>query len=316
MARYWRIRLKNQDGDHAEAAWQRGEVGIWYGAWSASDYRNSRVNQRTNQEVADEWNALDAQEKLLDSGAWDGPIPASYVDPARRFFDKVSGGDFAIVYLPSKPAIGVGKFSERVLSESSHPLNTKGGEIYKYRKLDEQKLFELSHLPDAYRLLPTQGYGNVHEFSKMYEHVKILVESTNCDQLMGTLKGLSFDEQLDLMGASAWESFCVSWLIMERNFVPTGLSTGRTLKSVDIVGRNRVTGRRIIAQCKKDPVPVTIDDEFSASVAPGDEGYFFAYGGCNGQGGPSEIRVIDRSYARKWSKTQNGVEFERLFLAG
>ena len=169
---------------------------------------------------------------------------------------------------------------DAVCSESGHPLNTNAGEIFKYRKIRDKKTFALAQLPDAYRLVPTQGRCNVHEFSRMYEHVKLLAEHATADEIVGVLGKMPFDQQLDLMGASSWESFCVSWLIMEQSFIPTGLSTGRTLKALDIVGRNRLSGKRIVAQCKKDPHPVSIEEDFVRSLAPDDEGYYFAYGGA------------------------------------
>jgi hypothetical protein len=48
----------------------------------------------------------------------------------------------------------------------------------------------------------------------------------------------------DLLGASAWESFAFAYLILECEFIPTGLSTGRTLPIADIVGRRRSDGSR------------------------------------------------------------------------
>jgi hypothetical protein len=95
MTAYWRIRLKNQDGEFADDAWRRNEVGIWYGAWSPDDFRNVDQPDRTNQQIADLLNNLPNQRNLIDSEAWDGPISASYIGTARRFFDKVAEGDWA-----------------------------------------------------------------------------------------------------------------------------------------------------------------------------------------------------------------------------
>ena len=50
------------------------------------------------------------------------------------------------------------------------------------------------------------------------------------------------------------------------------------------------------------------------SLAPDDEGYYFAYGGCNeGPSGPG-IQVIDGLNAREWAETENGKLFQHLFL--
>lgn len=101
---------------------------------------------------------------------------------------------------------------------------------------------------------------------------------------------------------------------MERSFIPTGLSTGRTLKAVDIVGRNRSTGKRIMAQCKKNSNPVSIEEGFIESLGPNDEAYYFAYGGCTDT--HASIIIIDRSYVHKWINTPNGNLFKDLFLGG
>jgi hypothetical protein len=314
MTAYWRIRLKNQEGEYTHDAWKRDEVGIWYGAWSAEDFSNADDHRRTSQQIADILNRLPAQQKLIECGAWDGPIPGSYVSTTRRFFDKVSEGDWSVTYLADEQAIGIAQMYGVVLSVSDHPLNTSAGETFKYRKIRNKRTFELAQLPDAYRLVPTQGRGNVHQFSRMYEHIKLLAEHPTADEIVSELSKMPFDEQLDLMGASAWESFCVSWLIMERSFIPTGLSTGKTLKAVDIVGRNRMTGKRIIAQCKKDPEAVSIEEDFVSSLAPDDEGYYFAYGGCTEAPSRPGIHIIDGRFARKWAMTDNGKLFQALFL--
>jgi hypothetical protein len=314
MAEYWRIRLKSPDRDCTFDAWERNEVGIWYGAWSAEDFRNADDQRRTNKQIADILNDLPAQRNLVESGAWDTPITPDSVNTALRFFNRISDGDWVVIYLEAGQRIALAQMSGAVCSENHHPLNTRAGEIFKYRKIRDKKTFARAELPDAYRLLPQQGRSNVHKFSEMREHVKMLVEHATPDELVDELGKMSFDRQLDLMGASSWESFCVSWLIMERNFVPTGLSTGRTMKAVDIVGRDRQSGKRIVAQCKKNPRPIPIAEEFVTSLASDDEGYFFAYGGCTEKSSTTGIRVIDGLHAREWSETENGRLFQRLFL--
>jgi hypothetical protein len=316
MSAYWRIRLKNQDGDVTRDAWERGEVGIWYGAWTAEEFRNLNDQRRSNQQIADRLNELPAQQALVTSGAWDRGISSGSAGTARRFFDKISEGDWAVVYLEGDQVIALAQMDPVVASDSGHPLNTQAGETFKYRKIRNKKKLALSQLPDAYMLVPNQGRSNVHEFSGMYEHVKLLAQHTTADEIVDVLGRMPFDKQLDLMGASAWESFCVSWLIMEQSFIPTGLSTGRTLKAVDIVGRNKLSGKRIVAQCKKDPYPVPIEEDFVNSLTTDDEGYYFAYGGCTEEPSGPGIRIIDGMYARKWAETENGKLFQRLFLGG
>jgi len=67
-------------------------------------------------------------------------------------------------------------------------------------------------------------------------------------------------------------------------------------------------------EAPRAPHPVSIEEEFVRSLAPDDEGYYFAYGRCTeGPSGPG-IRVIDGLNAREWAETENGKLFQRLFL--
>ena len=149
---------ENQEGEFDRGAWERCEVGIWYGAWSAEDFISADVHDRTTQAVADLLNNLPAQQRLTD-GAWCGdPIPGSYINPARRFFHKVQEGDWAVLYLRAKgeelsAAIALAQMGGVVYSDNGHLLNTRAGEILKYRKIHNRKAFLISQLPDAYRLL-------------------------------------------------------------------------------------------------------------------------------------------------------------------
>ena len=51
-----------------------------------------------------------------------------------------------------------------------------------------------------------------------------------------------------------------------------------------MIGKNRVTKKRIFAQCKKDPFPYTIEPKYFIAFANLENAtkYFFAYGGING----------------------------------
>ena len=93
-------------------------------------------------------------------------------------------------------------------------------------------------------------------------------------------------------------------LILEKDFVPTRLSTGRTLPTADIVGRRKSDGCHIVAQCKKDATPQPVDPDFlsvSESLALNDAAYYFAYGGWVGEV-PKNLQVIDRAFALRWAE--------------
>lgn len=311
MSVYWRVRLKvrssSGDIDMSRRAWDRDEVGIWYGAWTPKDLEAANLRSSNTKEIASCLTSIHEQRDL----GWE--VAPSHVDTARRFKD-ISDDDWVVLYLNDTREIGLAKAKGPLCFDPAHPLNCEG-EIFKFRKLSEKKTFQLIRLPDAYRLLAAQGRSNVHQFHNMSEHVKLLAENLDEDGINRAFSLKPFDELLDVLGASAWESFCFAYLIWEEGFVPTGLSIGRTLPTVDIIGRRR-NGSRILAQCKKHPTKQPIDPDFEIladSLAPEDSAFYFAYGGCNGKAS-SNVKVIDRHAAIQWTYTENGQLYRRLLL--
>jgi PEGA domain len=307
-AEYWRIRIKDPNQtDFSRAAWDRDEVGIWYGAWTAANFAAAREKSSTSEEIAAELNDIPAQHKL----EW--LLKPGVVDTARRFAD-MPENEWVVVYLRDLQEIGLARVHGQLCSSDSHPFNS-GGEPFKYRRIADKKTFKLSRLPDACRLLPTQGRGNVHQFNEMWEHVKLLAENQNEEDVDLVLSQKPFDELLDLLGASGWESFCFAYLVLEQNFLPTGLSTGRNMPTADIVGRRKNDGSRIIAQCKKHKTPRPMDSDFrslTVSLGPLDSAFYFAYGGCTDQA--PGVQIIDRTFALLSANSDNGGKYRGLLL--
>lgn len=303
----WRIRGKAEgDWDRAAEAWERDEVGIWYGAWTAAELECAIAEKPADPQ--DYLRNVPAQRELAKQDAFWETFSLS---SAIRFGRDITEGDWVLVFLREVQQLGVARVCSPVRSKLEHPLNTEH-EIFKYRKIKDKKIFRLSRLPDAYRLIPTQGRGNVHQFNSMREHVGLLLANADEVAVNLALREMPFDKLLEFLGASAWESFCFAYLIVEEDFLPTGLSTGRTLPNVDIVGRRSTDGCRIIAQCKKHPYAQPIDPDF-VSIAEGSEGiaYYFAFGGCT-SAHPQNIRVVDRETALRWVTTMNGARFYEL----
>ena len=306
MARYWRVRSRCNDRDFSDETWRRGEAGIWYGAWTAQDF--AAVRNRPVPQILAALRVIPAQQDL----EW-AQFKTVYVQTACRFAN-ITSEDWVVMYVPGETAIGLGRLNGDMESNSDHPCNHLG-ELFKYRKIVEQKIFKLAELPDAYRLLSAQGRANIHEFRGMHRHVELLAGCSTSADLNEVVKKMSFEDMLDFFGDSAWESFCFAYLIMEEQFVPTGLSIGRTLKDVDIVGRNRSDGRRIIAQCKKNADEQRVEDSFLSAITSSDIAYYFAYGGVNGDV-PQGIRVVGRREALDWSKSTKNGQFYRKLLLG
>jgi hypothetical protein len=245
-AQVWRLRMKAFGEDFADRCWQAGELGIWYGGWPA-ELLNADAT------LAD-LNGLPAQHEL----EWD--VTKSCYKTALRFRN-IPPTDWVLVYLKRLRSIGLAQIAYPLLSRDDHELN-KDGEIFKYRVIVDKKIFKIDELPDAYQLLAAQGQANVHNLVAMKRHVDALVEYQTSHEINDYLRGLTVTELLDFLGASAWESFCMAYLITEEGFVPTGLSAGRTLAVLDLVGRSRVDGKRVYAQCKKMNMGVEIGEEF------------------------------------------------------
>jgi hypothetical protein len=304
---YWRIRMKDdKQADHSEEGWKRNEVGIWYGAWTADDLAKAEKMDNPLEYLAH----VRAQMSL-------GWSPSNnFLNTARRFAG-IPDGHWVILYFGSK--LRVAKIRGQLRSEPNHPLNRSSGEVFKFRHIEAKKEFDLEKLPDVYRLIPSAGRGNVHQFNGNYrELVRLLAESPDEQAVQESIRSRPLEEALDLLGDSGWESLCLGYLILEENFVPTGLLLGRTLKDYDIVGRSFESGQRILAQCKKTPYKVEIEPGFieaSQSLGTVGRAFYFAYEGCTGAVPPT-INVITRKEIVDWAGTERGKRYVDLFFLG
>ncbi len=309
---FWRVRMKvSHQFDWSTEAWDHGQVGVWYGAWTATEWLDARLVQPN-----DPWAVLRELPHQQELG-WDFTPDLAAV----RRLEAIGPEDWVVVFLRDRGEIGLARLAPGLHSEQNHPLNQvdENGsfETFKFRRLVDQKTFALAELPDVYRLLPTQGRGNVHQFHGMRGHVSLLADQPHAAGVRQAIDQMPFDQLIDILGASAWESVCTAYLILERGFVPTGLRTGSTLPVFDIVGRSMADGAHILAQCKKNPGPVPIPDEFLAEVEHYRghlSAYYFAFGGCHPPA-PANVQVIRREEILAWVNTEHGAMY-RGFLVG
>lgn len=296
-SQYWRIRIKFGNEYLTRPAWERDEVGIWYGAWGAEEFEAALKSENSTKYLSN----INIERSLN----W--AVPDSYLNTAKRFAS-IQAQDWVVVYFDS--TLHLGHISGELSSSQDHPLN-RDGQLFKYRKINSKKSFSLNQLPDAFRVLGSAGRGNVFQFRGAGELIKLLGQSSTAKDVTNILKSKPLDEALDLLGPIAWESVCLAYLVIEYEFVPAGLALGGTLADIDIVGRRRNDGARILAQCKKDPNPGAITEGFLEAIADlGENGmaFYFAYGGCSGSV-PSTIRIVDRDAIYTWSKTEFGARY-------
>lgn len=296
--RYWRIRMKY--GAYEELtreAWGRDEVGIWYGAWGARDWRVALERE----------DPLDHLSRVNRKAGLNWDMPANFFSLVERFVS-IDPHDWVLVYFDN--ALSLAHVCSEMRSAADHLLNREG-ETFKYRKINHKKSFSLDRMPDAFRLLRAAGRGNVFQPRGCGELVKLLGAASDECEVAALLEAKDLDEFLELLGPTSWESVCHAYLSFEHSFVPTGLRYGGTLPDFDIIGRRATDGTRILAQCKKNPHPVTIEDSFLNAVGgqrTGQIAFYFAFAGCVGEI-PSHITIIDRTKIANWSKTKDGARY-------
>jgi len=291
-SKYWRMRCRN-DRDYSKDAWNREEVGIWYGAWSAGDWYAATQGAASPQHQCGYLKALPHQTAL----GWNPALSKASFDTARRFAN-IADDDWVVVYFDG--CLHVGHVIGPLESDIQHPLNCSP-EILKYRRVHSRKSFSLALLPDEYRLIPAAGRGNVHEYWDTNRFlVKLMAEFSSEQEVTREIRKLSPKEWLDVIGPTGWESLSLGFLILQEQFVPTGLKVGGTLPIFDIVGR-APNGDRIVAQCKKTPYRVACDLDFLEAVSDlgaAVRAYFFAYRGCTNA--PNGVTVITGDDILSW----------------
>jgi hypothetical protein len=181
------------------------------------------------------------------------PVKGSNLDTSRRFW-RISESDWVFTYFDD--SIHLAHMAPKV-EGTVHPIHSRGKELFKYRLLNSKKSFALSKLPDCFRLLSSAGQSNVHEIWGTRRLVELLAGSDSELDVCAKFRRLTWNEWLDTLGPHGWESLCLGYLILQTDFVPTGLDVGGTLPLFDLIGKNQ-SGQRIYAQCKKNPLPMVI----------------------------------------------------------
>lgn len=300
-ARYWRIRIKYPDEDLTREAWEQGIIGIWYGAWNAEQFEATLDSDRKK--------AVATLSAINKRAGLHWKVTPVVVDTARRFW-RISDSDWVFSYF--KDCIHLAKVRSRV-ERGPHRKFGRGNELFKYRYITSQKTFALSRLPDCFRLLSSAGRGNVHEVIGTRTLIRLLAESRTESEACDRFQKLPWEEWFEVLGPHGWESLCLGHLIIEHDFVPTSLDVGHTLPLFDLIGKTK-GGHRMYAQCKKNPLPIRLDEDFvsiAEELAKTSAVFLFAYGGCSNV--PDKVRLVTATDLRTWfSSTENGRKYMQL----
>lgn len=296
---FFRVRFRCSSGDFSRRAWEKGVIGIWYGAWGPERFAPALKSP----DPAKYLSSLPQQKKL----GWE--ITSGYFSAARRFY-ALTEQDWVFTYFDD--AIHLARIASGVLLKADAELSMDG-ELFKVRRIKGKRSFSLSELPDCFRLLSSAGRGNIHEVHGTRKLVELLASSDSERKVCERFAGLKWEDWLEALGPFGWESLCLGYLILEENFVPTGLTIGRTLPTFDIIGRSR-TSTQILAQCKKDILPVVLDTDFLSTCKQCHSDaklFLFLYAGATNA--PEEATVITGDDLKHWfESTENGRSYQRL----
>jgi len=286
-----RVRMKTKEGDQTALAWDRGEVGVWYGGWSADDLAAASSTEKP-------WEALSESVNHRRHFTWS--VSPNYYRTALRFAS-ITPDDWVLVV--ARGQIHLGRLVGPVESDEAHPLNFEG-QLLKFRRVTQQKAFPLAQLPEVYALVPQAGLGNVFQFGDLGHLVAWLADARDAGEVCQRLAALPLAEFIAALGPRGWESIAEAYLILEEGYVPVGLTVGGTLKTFDLLGRSLRDGARLVAQCKNARHVVSVDAEFLdrlSDSAGGMRAYYFAYGGCTGA--PADVRVVTGADIVRWLET-------------
>ncbi|MGD0907377.1 MAG: hypothetical protein ABSA96_07330 [Candidatus Acidiferrales bacterium] len=285
---YIRMRLGTGGEDLAEELWEKNRIGIWFGGWTPIDYQRSlEVTPSERLQLFKEANTRTGVK-----WQWKRVGELGVID---RFY-QIKPDDWVCTSFAGCLHIA----HVNVPVELADAKYTRDCEPLKWREIIAKRKFRLSELPDSYRLI-TAAQGALYQIRSYDIAMRILAVSANEREAFQHVAQLSWNEWIDFLGPKGWESLCTGYLILQHDFLPTGLITGGTLKDFDMIGANFKTGERIFAQCKKDKNPLgKVPKEFlqaAEDLLGRDKVFLFAYGGCHNYPG---VTVVTGEDIRKW----------------
>lgn len=325
MNKVCRIRMHpGQFGEYSSRAWDRGEVGIWYGGWTPEDLRRARKSTDGPRVLSEST----GHQPLRNWSNW-GNVSKSYFNTAVRFAD-IPEEDWALMAFPAlgddkDPTywLSLGHLDPELLSDEEHPFNLrhdppKSKELFKFRRLRDKKKFRLSKLPEVFRLIPQTGRLNVFQYGDLNTLVSWLVDARCEEDVWSRFRELKLVDLIHALGPKGWEALAEAHLIIQEHYVPVGLVVGKTLKSFDLLGRSLRDGASIVASCKNNRRPVPLPAEFREAVVDMSlpfRAYFFAYGGCSDSRPPDNVKLADGETIVRWMEnTEPGRRYRRLLV--
>ena len=118
--RFFRIRGKDADRtDHSKRAWEKHQVGVWYGAWLPEELNEAikRCQERDKGAALEYMNNTLGQQEL----GW--KYTPSFFDTCRRFKGITEKEDWVVVYF--EDTLYLGQLCGDIQIQNDHELNKK-----------------------------------------------------------------------------------------------------------------------------------------------------------------------------------------------
>jgi len=310
--------MKSGKNDRSLEVWSEGLVGVWVGGGSIEDFRaicpDTNDRRVTNAQIEEHLNDVNERLGLLRN------FEKGDAALARRFIS-MPQGTWMLAYDVQHRTLLWGQLADNETFDAPPRFNEtfeRQTERFQARKITNRVAFRLVDLPEAFLVL-TMGQGTLHKIDLASELARVLIDHRLSDDVKEPLADLNqnaleidlasksegilldhgpadnvkdylrilnrdrLDEWFHILGPVSWEGICCAYLILMHEFLPTCQPTGGTLADYDIVGKGP-DGKRIFAQCKKDPKPYKMKDQDRAAFANLENAskFFFAYGGIIG----------------------------------
>lgn len=149
-------------------AWNRDEVGIWYGAWTADDWKLANQSPDPIKYLSE----LPRQKAV----GWDNPAISAAAFKTIKRFCEIRETDWIWVFFNG--GIHFAHPSGPLQRADGHPLDRRK-ELFKTRRIEGKKSFQLSLLPDCFQLLRPAGRANVFELHGGRPFLEILANSAD-----------------------------------------------------------------------------------------------------------------------------------------
>lgn len=187
MSNFYQIRMRAGGRDLARDIWESGHIGIWFGGWLPNEYELFRDLSAREQ--------LQVLSRINNERGLNWPITPSNLGVIRRFY---SLGDKDWICTCFGGHIHLGRVTGPV--ERGNQGFDRGGEIFKWRAIQNAKSFRLSDLPAPYRLVPAGALGTLFRLHAYKPMMQVLEESNNEKDVYARVEQLGWDKWLDFLG--------------------------------------------------------------------------------------------------------------------